>query len=51
MSAIDQDITVAALLANCLTIENGSQTQLFFQDPMEPFRLETPTLEDYFNGC
>jgi hypothetical protein len=47
---VAQSITVAALLTNALTIEQGNQTALFFQDPENPLLLEFPTLEQYFTS-
>ena len=48
LAPVAQEITVAAILTNCLTIEQGGQTALYFQNPNEPFGLEMPTLEEYF---
>lgn len=47
---VAQEIVVAALLTNCLTILHGHQAQTFFASTDYPFLLQMPTLEEYFDA-
>lgn len=46
--AIGRDMTVAAILTNAHTLCHGCNTHNFFQDENNPFAIEMPSLESYF---
>jgi len=50
LTEVARDIIVAALLTNCLTLLQGSQSHTFFSggEDGEPYVLEMPTIEKYF---
>ena len=46
---VARDVVVAAILTNCLSLLQGNQTHLYFQDSVNnPYLLDMPTIEDYF---
>ncbi len=49
LRAVGRDIIVAALLTNALVLSNGDQTPNYFTHADQPFMLDMPSLEDYFN--
>lgn len=50
LSEVGQTVTCAAILADALTIKQGNQTILYFQDPDYPLLFELPTLHQYFQS-
>lgn len=49
LNDVGVDIIVAALLTNCLTLLQGNQTRHFFSSTEDPFLLDMPSLESYFD--
>jgi hypothetical protein len=49
LAAVGQHIVVAAILTNALTLCNAGQVSSYFNDSgTNPFLLEMPTVEDWF---
>jgi hypothetical protein len=48
LTNVGMHFIVAALLSNAHTLLLGGQTMNYMFDPDDPFRMEMPTLEDYF---
>jgi hypothetical protein len=49
LTNVGMHFIVAALLTNAHTLLLGGQTMNYMFDPDDPFRIEMPTLEDYFD--